>query len=309
MAFSTTLIMLYVARVIGSVFSSFLVPVVSASLSDITTEKQRTMAMALAGTAISAGVIIGPGISGILVETDYHFWLQSIHISFQRYSVPFLFLALVGLVALGGVAIFVGKLAPNAKPSSVSISLFPAGRWKRFKGLLLLTLIIQFGITAFETVITVTLKDSNEFPASFIGISLLTCGLVMAILQPVVAKWGKLLIADPNRQIAFGLLIAGLVFPAFNFIDTNWLLLLAIGVLSVGTSFVVPNLLSLVSLKEPNASGWAFGMQSSFSGIGQVAGPLIGTGLYAINTQAPFYTTGALFVVTSIGLFKNHSNS
>ena len=86
-------------------------------------------------------------------------------------------------------------------------------------------------------------------------------------------------------------------------------MLLAIGVLSIGTSFVVPNLLALISLKEPNASGWAFGMQSSFSGIGQVAGPLIGTGLYAINNQAPFYTTGALFVATSIGIFKNHTNS
>jgi len=308
-ALSSTLTMLYISRIIGSIFSSFLVPVVSASLSDITTEKQRTLAMAWAGTAISAGVIIGPGISGILVESDLHFWLQSLHITFQRFSVPFLFLALVGVVALIGVMIFVEKFKPKPTATSLNVSLFPAGRWELFKKLLLLTLIVQFGITAFETVITITIKDSNDFSASFIGISLLTCGLVMAILQPVVAKWGKLLIADPSKQIAFGLLIAGVVFPVFNFIDTKWFMLLAIGILSIGTSFVVPNLLSLISLKEPNASGWAFGMQSSFSGIGQVAGPLIGTGLYAINNQAPFYTTGALFVATSISLFKNQTNS
>lgn len=306
-AFSATLTMLYIARIIGSVFSSFLVPVVSATLSDITTEKKRTMAMAWAGTAISAGVIVGPGISGVLVENDLHFWLQSFHLSFQRFSVPFVFLAIVGFVAFTGVLVFIENVKPKVKNIPVKITFFPPGKWKLFKELLLLTLILQLGITAFESVITLSLKSTEGFSASFIGLSLLTCGLVMAVLQPVVAKWGKLLIANPYQQIAFGLLIAGLAFPIFNFIHTKWLLLASIGLFSIGTSFVVPNLLSLISLKEPNASGWAFGMQASFGGIGQIAGPLIGTGLFAVNNNAPFYTAGALFVTTSIIEFGKYN--
>ena len=305
-AFSDTLTMLYIARIIGSVFSSFLVPVVSATLSDITTEKKRTLAMAWAGAAISAGVVVGPGISAVLVENDLHFWLQSFHLSFQRYSVPFVLLAIVGFVAFLGVLFFMENVKPQVKNIPVKITIFPPGKWKLFKELLLLTLILQLGITAFESVITLSLKSTEGFSASFIGVSLLTCGLVMAILQPVVAKWGKLLIAKPHHQIAFGLLIAGLAFLGFNFADTKWLLLAFIGLLSIGTSFVVPNLLSLISLKEPNASGWAFGMQSSFGGIGQIAGPLMGTGLYAVNNTAPFYSVGALFVTTSIIQFKKY---
>jgi DHA1 family multidrug resistance protein-like MFS transporter len=305
-AFSSTLTMLYTARIIGSVFSSFLVPVVSAALSNITTEKERTLAMAWAGTAISAGVIVGPGISGILVENDLHFWLKSTHISFQRFSVPFVFLAIVGLVAFIGVLFFIKNVKPKIKTVPTKNTLFPPGRWKLFKELLLLSLILSLGITAFETVITLSLKSSEGFSASFIGFSLLTCGLVMTVLQPIVAKWGKLLIANPYQQMALGLLIAGVSFPMFNFIHTKGLLLGAIGIFSLGTSFIVPNLLSLISLKEPNASGWAFGMQSSFSGIGQIAGPLIGIGLYAVNNDAPFYTTGVLFITTSIIIFKKY---
>lgn len=307
-AFSDTLTMLYIARIIGSIFSSFLVPVVSATLSDITTEKQRTLAMAWAGTAISAGVIVGPGISGVLVENDLHFWLRSFHLSFQRFSVPFVLLAIVGLVAFMGVLFFIENVKPQVKNLPTKVSIFPKGKWRLFRELLLLSLILQLGITAFESVIILSLKNNEIFSVSFIGISLLTCGLIMAILQPMVAKWGKLLIANPYQQIAFGLLIAGLAFPIFNFIQTKWLLLASIGLFSIGTSFVVPNLLSLVSLKEPGASGWAFGMQSSFSGIGQIAGPLIGTWLYAVNNAAPFYTAGALFVTTSFIEFKKHSS-
>lgn len=68
---------------------------------------------------------------------------------------------------------------------------------------------------------------------------------------------------------------------------------------------VVPNLLALVSLKEPGSSGWALGMQSSFSGIGQIAGPLVGTTLYTLSPGSSFYITGGLLVATSfIGFQK-----
>lgn len=148
------------------------------------------------------------------------------------------------------------------------------------------------------------IKDSGLFSVAFIGVGLLICGLVMAIMQPVVAKWGKLFIANPEKQMAIGFLIAGLTLPVHVLVQTQWIILLTIGIFGLGSSLIVPNLLAQVSLKEPKSSGWALGMQSSFSVIGQIIGPLAGTAFYAFSPASPFYIIGGLMVATSFTGFK-----
>ena len=312
-AFSTTLTMLYVARIVGSLFSSFLVPVINAFISEITEEANRTKAMAWAGTAVSAGVVTGPGISGLLIGNNWHLrWEPSFHLLIDRFSVPFLVLALIGLMALTLALAFLKNVKPvkvvKAHNRKVT-SFFPQGKWHLFGRLLLLSLVLQLGITSFESVFPLFIKDSGQFSVAFIGAGLLICGLVMAVLQPVVAKWGSLVIRNPEKQMALGFLIAGLTLPVFVLSQNPWVILLAIGIFGLGASLVVPNLLALVSLKDPASSGWALGMQSSFSGIGQMAGPLAGTALYTLSPGSPFYITGGILVATSFIGFHHLKSS
>jgi len=308
-ALSTSLLMLYVARIVGSLFSAFLVPVINTFISNITEETNRTKAMAWAGTAVSAGVVTGPGISGLLVGSNWHLrWETSLHLLIDRFSIPFIVLALVGVLTLVFALAFLKNIKPVEHPqvkSPETPSLFPQGKWRLFGRLLILSLVLQLGITSFESIFPLFIKDSGQFSVAFIGAGLLVCGLVMAILQPVVAKWGRLFIANPEKQMAIGFLIAGLTLPVFVLVQSQWVILVTIGILGLGSSLIVPNLLALVSLKEPKSSGWALGMQSSFSGIGQMAGPLAGTALYAISPGSPFYVTGGLLVATSIISFQN----
>jgi len=303
-AFSTSLAMLYVARIVGSLMSSFLVPVINAFIYNITDEAHRTKAMAWAGTAVSVGVVTGPGISGLLIGNDWHLrWEPSLHLLIDRFSVPFLILALVGLLTLALALPFLKNIKPvKAKkaPAKTVGVLFPKGKWPLFGKLLLLSLMLQLGITSFESIFPLFIKDSGQFSVAFIGAGLLICGLVMAVLQPVVAKWGWLLARNPEKQMAIGFLIAGLTLPVFVLSQTHWVIFLAIGIFGLGSSLVVPNLLALVSMKDPQSSGWAMGMQSSFSGIGQMVGPLAGTALYTLSPGSPFYITGALLVGTSL---------
>tara|TARA_R110001592_G_scaffold68626_2_gene210308 strand:- start:3289 stop:4524 length:1236 start_codon:yes stop_codon:yes gene_type:complete len=311
-AFSTSLTMLYVARIVGSIFSSFLVPVINAFISDITKEENRTKAMAWAGTAVSAGVVTGPGISALLIGTNWHLrWQQYFHFLLDRFSVPFLILALIGAATLIVALAFL----KNEKQTDVPVRpvatgvLFPKGKWALFGKLLLLSLVLQLGITSFESIFPLFIKDSGQFSVAFIGAGLLICGLVMAVLQPVVAKWGRLFIANPEKQMAIGFLIAGLTLPVFVLVQSQWIILVTIGIFGLGSSLIVPNLLALVSLKEPKSTGWALGMQSSFSGIGQMAGPLAGTALYALSPGSPFYVTGGILVATSFIGFHSLNKS
>jgi DHA1 family multidrug resistance protein-like MFS transporter len=122
----------------------------------------------------------------------------------------------------------------------------------------------------------------------------------MSVLQPVVAKWGTLIIQNPEKQIAIGFLIVGLTLPVFILVDSKIVILLVIALFGLGASMVIPNLLAIISLKEDSSSGWAIGMQSSFGGAGQILGPITGTALYIINPSSPFYLTGGLIIATAL---------
>jgi len=303
---SRSIEMLYFSRIVGSLLSSFIVPVLISNISDITDEVDRTKAMAWAGTAVSVGVIIGPALSGLLIESDLHIWIKSLHLNLDRFSVPFFVLALVGLASLLA-AMFILKTDKEVtkRKEPPTKMLFPPGKWAQYKELLLLSLVIQFIITAFETVIILQLKDSVDYTVSFIGLSLLVCGLVMAVSQPLVANWGHLLIKGLNKQMFIGFLASGIVLAFFIFIDSRWLLLTAIGLFGLGTSFIIPNILAQVSLKNSSSSGWAFAMQSSFGGIGQIIGPLIGSALFIFNKNAPFVLIGIISILTALVFLKN----
>jgi DHA1 family multidrug resistance protein-like MFS transporter len=47
-------------------------------------------------------------------------------------------------------------------------------------------------------------------------------------------------------------------------------------------------------------------MQSSFSGIGQIVGPLFGTAIYTLNNNAPFYVAGGLLVLVAFIQFNKN---
>lgn len=309
-AFSTNLTMLYAARILGSLLSSFLVPVVNAYISNITSKEKRTRAIAWAGTAASAGVIIGPGISGLLIKNNLHFSWQSGHWMIDRFSVPFLALAILGIITLlvSLVVLKRDKKIPVTVNKKTTFKLFPKGKWKLMRELLILSLIIQFAITLFESVFILYGKDIRNYSISFIGIGLLVCGLVMAILQPVIAKWGHLIIRNIKKQILIGFFIAGTALLLFVLNWNTWYLITAIGLFGLGTSLVIPNIIALISLQEPGTSGWALGMLFSFSGIGQIAGPLLGTAIYSLNSQAPFYTAGSILVLLAFIQFEKYKS-
>lgn len=65
-AISNTLMLLYVARVIGGIGIGMLVPSVFAYVADITTYETRAKGMGYISAAMNLGVVLGPGLGGII---------------------------------------------------------------------------------------------------------------------------------------------------------------------------------------------------------------------------------------------------
>lgn len=301
---ATSLTMLYIARIFGGIFTSSVIPVSNAYLSDISSEKRRTKILAWSGVAISSGVIFGPVIGGLLSQTDLHLEYSIGQLHLDRFSVPFLFAAVLGLIVLFIVMKWLKNTVRIYKSTAKKMSLrFTFSNY--FIVLLTLSFVLQFVVTLFETVFSIYGKDELGFNSNQVGIGFMLCGSVMAVLQPVFASYeGKIL--SKKKQIALGLLISGISLIAFPFFKSEFVVYGLIIVFAGGGAMVTPNLLSAISLTSKENMGRNISIQSSTNSIGQILGPILGTWLIAGGFYYPFIFSGLglLFTVGLLSFFK-----
>ncbi len=292
---ATSLTMLYIARIFGGIFTSSVIPVSNAYLSDITSEKRRTKIMAWSGVAISSGVIFGPVIGGFLSQSDLHFEYAIGQLHLGRFSTPFLFAALLGFIVL----VIVVKCLKN----SVRIHKFTTQKFtfrfsfsQYFLVLLALSFVIQFVVTLFETVFSIYGKDELGFNSNQVGIGFMLCGSIMAVLQPVFASYGEKILST-KKQIGFGLFISGISLIAFPFFKNEFVVYGLIVLFAAGGAMVTPNLLSAVSLLSKTNTGRNISIQSSTNSMGQILGPILGTWLVTGGFYYPFLIAGSIILV------------
>jgi DHA1 family multidrug resistance protein-like MFS transporter len=255
--------------------------------------------MAWSGVAISSGVIFGPVIGGFLSQTPLHIEYSIGVLHLDRFSVPFIFAAILGLVVLITISKWLKNTVRINKITTKKISLrFSFSKY--FIVLLLISFVMQFVVTLFETVFSIYGKDELVFNSKQVGIGFMLCGSVMAILQPVYASYGEKILSA-KKQIALGLFISGISLIAFPFFENEFSIYALIIVFAAGGAMVTPNLLSAVSLISRVNTGRNISIQSSTNSIGQILGPVIGTWLIAGGFYYPFIIAG-LVALVSIGL-------
>jgi len=296
---ATSLTMLYIARIFGGIFTSSVIPVSNAYLSDITSKKRRTKIMAWSGVAVSSGVIFGPVLGGFLSQTNLHLDYEIGQLHLDRFSVPFLFAAVLGFIVF---IIVLKRLKNTTRVSKFTTQKLTFGFTlsKYFMVLLLLSFIMQFVVTLFETVFSIYGKDELAFNSSQVGIGFMLCGLVMAVLQPIFASYGEIFLST-KKQIAVGLLISGTALIIFPFFNNELVVYGLIVIFAAGGAMITPNLLSAVSLISKENTGRNISIQSSTNSIGQILGPVLGTWLVAGGFFYPFIIAGSI-VLGAIGI-------
>ena len=296
---ATSLTMLYIARIFGGIFTSSVIPVSNAYLSDITSKKRRTKIMAWSGVAISSGVIFGPVIGGFLSQVPLHIEYSIGTLHLDRFSVPFLFASLLGLIVLLIILKWLRNTVRVHKFTTEKMSLrFSFSKY--FVVILVISFVMQFVVTLFETVFSIYGKDELAFNSNQVGIGFMLCGTVMAILQPVFASYGEKILSA-KKQIALGLLISGISLIAFPFFKNEFFIYGLIIVFAAGGAMVTPNLLSAVSLISKENTGRNISIQSSSNSVGQILGPILGTWLIAGGFYYPFILSGVITLI-AIGL-------
>ena len=285
MGLSTELWMLYLCRFFTGVGSAFIIPPVMAYVADITTKAERGKAMGWIGAAISLGFMIGPGIGGFLSNVSLHF--------------PFYFAGGATIVA----AILSFFILPTVKPVVQALASKGDNLFKQmvlsFKTsyfvLLLVVFVFSFGISNFQSTLTMFLTYKFNYTPSDIAIVMTLGGFVGVIIQGFAIE--KLFnLFGEMKIILFSLLVAAISLYGLLFVSEFYIILLIATIFSTATTLIRPAVNTLISKTAGKEQGYAAGMNNAYMSLGNMIGPALAGTLFDWHMNIPF-TFGAIILL------------
>ena len=287
MGFATELWMLFAARALAGILSSATMPTAMAYISDSTDEKSRGGGMGVIGAAMGIGMVLGPGIGGVMSDISL--------------SAPFFLAAALSALSL----IFIWILLPESLPEEKRLK-----SEKKFQGpqikamwdalrspvgfLFGLAFLLSFGLTNFEGVFGLYAEYKFDYDAKTVGMVLTTIGISSAVVQgaltgPAIRKWGDSAVIKTSliaSSVGFLLMLTA--------IDLTTIMLTT-GFFVVSNAMLRPSIASLISKRATQGQGIAMGLNNSFMSLGRIVGPIWAGTALDINLSYP-YMTGAFIM-------------
>jgi multidrug resistance protein len=284
--------LLLLARVAGGIGASN-IGSAQAVVSDVTPPEKRAAGMGVIGAAIGMGFVVGPAIGGVLSPhgEPTPFWVA-------------LVLALINMLL---VLLLLpetrekqdGETAPRANFGILFPSWNKVTRRKAILSLVLVNLLYTLAFTGMETVFPLLTQKNFGWSAIQNGYVFTYIGVIVVLMQgglirQLVKRWGE------RNLMLFGLLMLGLGLFMLIWSTNLMLLLIAVGILSVGDGAVTPTSSAVLSLITPaGEQGEILGFSQGAGGLGRTIGPLIAGALFSLGPGVPFLA-GSAFAILAI---------
>jgi len=263
-----------------------------AYVADVTAPEDRAGGMAIIGIAFGLGFILGPAMGGLL----------SAHYSLAAPGLAAAALAAVNLVAAWFILPEPATHATVERRAPFSALFKELGK-PGIANLLVVTFLSILSFSALENTFAFLAADvfdihEHDVPYVFVYIGVLAVLVQGGLLRPLVRRFGER-----------GLLITGLALQAVTiallpYARTTAGLLVVLAPMSFGNGITQPALSALISkLARREDQGGTLGMGESASALGRIAGPLLGTGTYALSHAFPYLAGGALMAIAAVVAF------
>lgn len=275
---------LFISRILGGISAAFIMPAVTAFIADITTKKDRSKALGYMSAAINTGFIIGPGIGGFLAEYGIR--------------TPFFVAAIFAIIS--SVLSFFLLKEPIKVDEEQPIEKQTTGFKKIFLPIyflpFVLILISSFGLSSFESLFSLFVNHKFHFTPKDIAIIVTGGGLVGALIQIFLfdrleIKFGEIAI------VRYSLILSAILVYMMTIVESYMSILLISCTVFVGFDLMRPAITSYLSKIAGNEQGFVGGMNSSFTSIGNIFGPIIGGILFDIDLNYPFYFATIVIVM------------
>lgn len=267
--------LLFISRIVGGISAAFIMPAVTAFIADITTVELRPKALGYMSAAISTGFIIGPGIGGFLAEIGPR--------------IPFF---VAGVLAFIAAILSVITLREPTRSYNENTEKQPSGFKRIFAAkyfiAFMIILITTFSLASFESLFSLFVDHKFSFTPKDIAIAITGGAIVGAIAQVALfdrlAKW-----LGEVGVIRYSLIISIVLLFLMTVVSSYINILLVTFVVFIGFDLMRPAVTSYLSKVAGNEQGYVGGMNSMFTSIGNVFGPVIGGLLFDVKLDYPFY--------------------
>ena len=276
---------LLIVRGFSGILSSAALPTSMAFVSDVTSEDDRARGLGTLGSAMGLGVIIGPGVGGLLGS--------------ESISLPFFASAALSLVA----ALLVFLTVPESLPASSSVREIKLksplkGLQEALTGsfgvLFFLAFLLSFGLTNFEAIFGLYVSGRFGYGPERVGVILMVVGVTSTLGKGLLT--GPLTKAFGENNVIRGSLLAGSIcFVLLLYARTYPMILAATALFILSKTLLRPSILSVISKNTTLGMGVILGLSNSFMSLGRIIGPLWAGYVFDLNFDYP-YISGALIL-------------
>lgn len=286
----TNVSVLYLSRILGGFSAAFIMPGVTAYVADITTMAERPKAMGYLSAAISTGFIIGPGIGGFIAEFGIR--------------MPFFVAAAIAFLACLLSAFILKEPLSKEKMIELSASHSQSNFASDFKKSLqplyfiafVIVFVLAFGLSAYETVFSLFSDHKFGFTPRDIA-SIITISSIFGVIVQIFL-FGKMVDWLGEKKVIQLCLVAGAVFAFMSVMISGYFAVLAVTCfIFLAFDLLRPALTTFLSKSAGEEQGFVAGMNSTYTSLGNIAGPAAGGILFDININYPYVFSGIVILI------------
>lgn len=298
--------LMFVSRALGGLSAAMIMPAVMAYAADITTDEERAAGMGYVNASITTGFIIGPGIGGYLAEFG-------IRVPFYAAGVGGIVAAVVTMLFLKESLVAKGTEASQAaaaEPRSGLLTQLRHSYRAPYFLSLVIVFVMSFGLANFETIYSLFVDHKFGFDPKDIAFVITFGSIAGAVVQLTIFGW--LLNRFGEKPIIAACLLASAVFVLLMlFVHKFWLIFAVTFAVFLAIDILRPTIGTQMSKLAKDQQGYVAGLNSAFTSLGNIVGPIVAGVLFDIEINAP-YTLAAVvllicFAVSMRGLRRERA--
>lgn len=286
---SSTPVLLFASRMLGGIGAALIMPAVMAYTADVTSNEERAVGMGYINAAITTGFIIGPGIGGFIAEFGIR--------------VPFYASAAAGAIAAMITTLILPESLPAEKRThsksvekqSLWVQLMHSYREPYFLSLVIV-FVMSFGLANYETIFGLFVDHKFSFTPKDIAFIITFGSISGAVVQVSVFGWILNRFGE-KKVISFCLIIASLFVLLTLFVSSYWLIITVTFIVFLSIDILRPTIGTQMSKMAQDQQGYVAGLNSAYTSLGNIVGPIAAGFLFDININYPYISASLVLML------------
>ena len=174
--------------------------------------------------------------------------------------------------------------------------------WKVFLTPIILTLVLAFGLSSFETLFPLYTADKAHYSPLDISIAITGGGIAGAVFQVFFFDKFMKYFSELNF-ITYALIYSAIVLVGLTITQSYWGIMIVSFIVFIGFDMIRPAITNYFSNIAGDRQGFAGGLNSTFTSMGNFIGPLVAGSLFDVNFEFPLYMSVVVMILGIIVIF------